>query len=138
HAARPIFDHFKRVNDTYGHPAGDYVLATFASSIFETVRKEDVFARFGGEEFALISRGLDAATAQQFAERIRGTVESFDYRYQGRPIPVTISIGVAALPAPGVTDAAGLVALADKALYAAKNGGRNRVVVYDASLAASK
>ncbi len=123
-------DHFKRINDTYGHLAGDYVLSTFASSIINTVRKEDVFARYGGEEFALISRGLDEEVAQHFGERVRRSVERYPFRFQGRDIPVTVSVGIAALPTAPVTDHLGLVAVADKALYDAKNGGRNRVCVY--------
>ncbi len=126
-------DHFKRINDTYGHLAGDYVLSTFASSIINTVRKEDVFARYGGEEFALISRGLDEEVAQHFGERVRRSVERYPFRFQGREIPVTVSVGIAALPMAPITDYLGLVAVADKALYAAKNGGRNRVCVYGES-----
>jgi diguanylate cyclase (GGDEF)-like protein len=127
-------DFFKRVNDTYGHLAGDYVLTTFASSVISTIRREDVFARYGGEEFALISRGLEEEAAQQFGERVRKTIERYPFRFQGREMKVTVSIGVASLPYAPVTNHIELVAAADKALYAAKDGGRNRVVVYDESL----
>jgi diguanylate cyclase (GGDEF)-like protein len=127
-------DFFKRINDTYGHLAGDYVLTTFASSVISTIRREDVFARYGGEEFALISRGLEEEAAQQFGERVRKSIERYPFRFQGREMKVTVSIGVASLPYAPVTNHIELVAAADKALYAAKDGGRNRVVVYDESL----
>jgi two-component system, cell cycle response regulator len=123
-------DHFKEVNDTYGHLAGDYILSTFASSILTTVRKEDVFARYGGEEFALISRGLDEEVARHFGERVRRSVERYPFRFQGHEIAVTVSVGIAGLPTAPVTDHLGLVAAADKALYEAKHRGRNRVCVF--------
>lgn len=122
-------DHFKRINDTYGHLAGDYVLATFASTVLSTIRKEDVFARYGGEEFALISRGIDGPGAAHFAERVRSGVERFAFTYQGRRMPVTVSIGIAAMPSPGLELPEHLIDTADRALYAAKSGGRNRVVL---------
>lgn len=123
-------DHFKRINDTFGHLAGDYVLSTFAGSIMASVRKEDLFARYGGEEFVLISRGLDEEAVRLFGERVRRSVELYPFRYEDRDIPVTVSIGIAALPSAPAQDGRGLVAMADKALYAAKNGGRNRLCVY--------
>jgi diguanylate cyclase (GGDEF)-like protein len=127
-------DLFKRINDTHGHLAGDYVLTTFASSVISTIRREDVFARYGGEEFALISRGLEEEAAKHFGERVRRAIERYPFRFQGREMHVTVSVGVASLPYAPVTDHIQLVAAADKALYAAKDGGRNRVVVYDESL----
>jgi diguanylate cyclase (GGDEF)-like protein len=127
-------DLFKRINDTYGHLAGDYVLTTFASSVVGTIRREDVFARYGGEEFALISRGLEEEAAMHFGERIRKAIERYPFRFQGQDVQVTVSVGVASLPYAPVTDHIQLVAAADKALYAAKERGRNRVVVYDESL----
>jgi two-component system, cell cycle response regulator len=122
-------DHFKRINDTYGHLAGDYVLATFSSTVLSTIRKEDVFARYGGEEFALISRGIDGPGAAQFAERVRSGVERFAFQYQGKRMPVTVSIGIAAMPTPGIELPEHLVDTADRALYAAKSSGRNRVIL---------
>jgi diguanylate cyclase (GGDEF)-like protein len=127
-------DLFKRINDTYGHLAGDYVLTTFSSSVISTIRKEDVFARYGGEEFALISRGLEEEAAEQFGERVRKAIERYPFRFQGRELSVTVSVGIASLPYAPVTNHTQLVAAADKALYAAKSGGRNRVVVFDESL----
>jgi len=122
-------DHFKQVNDEHGHLAGDHVLTTIASALHGAIRAEDVFARYGGEEFALLSRGTTAAAALSFAERIRRSIESYAFRYEGVRIPVTVSVGVASMPAAGIDDAASLVQAADGALYDAKEGGRNRVVV---------
>ncbi|MAQ15377.1 MAG: GGDEF domain-containing protein [Sandaracinus sp.] len=122
-------DHFKKINDTYGHLAGDYVLRAMAEGINATVRKEDVFARYGGEEFAVLSRGIDQPSAQQFAERLRQWVELYPFIWESQRIPVTCSIGVAAFPELDLETPIELVKAADDALYAAKNGGRNRVVV---------
>src|SRR6185503_20740080 len=89
--------------------------------------EDDVFARYGGEEFAVIARGMDTAAAQQLSERLRATVETHPFVFEGTPIPVTISVGVSYAPGLGVVNAVDLVARADEALYAAKRGGRNRV-----------
>ena len=123
-------DHFKRVNDTHGHLAGDYVLARDLGAADRRVRTEDVFARYGGEEFAVICRGSDANQAQVVAERLRKAVEGHRFVYEGTHIPVTISVGIAVLPNPAVKDADDIVGFADQALYEAKRGGRNRVTVY--------
>lgn len=121
-------DHFKRINDTYGHPAGDYVLATLAQIVQGTLRTEDLFARFGGEEFAVLCRGATADEALVLAERLRTTIVSFTFKHCGRPFPVTVSFGVASW-SDGPDSARELIADADAALYKAKAGGRNRVVV---------
>lgn len=121
-------DHFKRVNDTYGHPAGDYVLATLAQIVQGTLRAEDLFVRFGGEEFAVLCRGATADNALTLAERLRTKIGAFAFDHHGRRIPVTVSIGVAAwFDQPD--SATRLIADADEALYKAKETGRNRVVV---------
>ncbi|MEM1414528.1 MAG: GGDEF domain-containing protein [Myxococcota bacterium] len=122
-------DHFKKVNDTHGHPAGDYVLKTLSKGILDSVRKEDVFARYGGEEFALLSRGIDLPGAIRFGERLRAWVEGFPFEFEGQRIPVTVSLGIVARPEAGVTDPPAFLQLADDALYAAKRGGRNQVGV---------
>ena len=122
-------DHFKKINDEHGHLAGDYVLSKFGKTVGNTIRKEDLFARYGGEEFAIISRGGNTAESQLFAERIRKIVESCTFAYDGADIKVTVSIGIATCPKVGIQSATDLIAKADKALYAAKNGGRNRVEV---------
>lgn len=121
-------DYFKKINDTHGHPAGDYVLTTLASGLSRSVRTEDVFARYGGEEFVFLCRGIDLAGGTRFAERMRNAVISHRFVHEGKAIPVTISIGVAAVPDPRVKQPAQLVALADEALYQAKAQGRNRSV----------
>src|SRR3954452_13160253 len=115
-------DHFKKVNDTHGHQAGDYVLSEIASLLTGALRAEDVFARYGGEEFAVICRGSDVTQAQVGGERLRKAVEGDRFVYDGPPIAVTISFGVAVMPNAAVEDANDLVALADKALYKSKNG----------------
>src|SRR5882724_6527104 len=123
-------DHFKKVNDTHGHQAGDYVLSEIATLLTGALRAEDVFARYGGEEFAVICRGSDQAQAQVVGERLRKAVESHRFVYEGTHIPLTISVGVAGLPDPAVKDASELVSLADQALYKSKHGGRNQVTVH--------
>jgi two-component system cell cycle response regulator len=123
-------DHFKKVNDTYGHQAGDFVLSELSALLTAALRAEDVFARYGGEEFAVICRGSDLAQAQVVGERMRRAVEQNRFVYEGTHIPITISLGVAGLPNPTVKDASDLIGLADKALYQSKHGGRNRVTVH--------
>jgi two-component system, cell cycle response regulator len=123
-------DHFKKVNDTHGHQAGDHVLSEISSLLSSTLRAEDVFARYGGEEFGVICRGSDVAQAQVVGERLRKAVESHRFDYNGTHIPVTISVGVAVLPNPAVKDANDIVLYADQALYKSKNAGRNRVTVH--------
>jgi diguanylate cyclase (GGDEF)-like protein len=122
-------DHFKRVNDTYGHLAGDAVLARLARVSSGIVRAEDVLARYGGEEFAIICRGVTLADAGVLAERLRATVESTLFEVDGAALPVTISIGVAAMPESVAQTGSELVLAADAALYQAKRAGRNRVVL---------
>src|SRR5579872_356839 len=91
-------DHFKRVNDTYGHQAGDHVLSELSNLMAGSLRVEDVFARCGGEEFGVICRGADAAQGQSVGERMRKAVEAAAFSFDGRRIPVTISLGLATLP----------------------------------------
>jgi diguanylate cyclase (GGDEF)-like protein len=121
-------DHFKKVNDSLGHLGGDQVLRTVAALVKKTLRAEDVFARYGGEEFAIIARGIDVEQAWLFAERVRGIIEHARIEFNGTPIPVTVSIGVASLACTTDPSADGLIAKADERLYAAKRGGRNRSV----------
>ena len=123
-------DHFKKVNDTHGHQAGDLVLSEISTLLTGALRAEDVFARYGGEEFAVICRGTDLTQATIVGERMRKAVEKHRFTFEGTPIPVTISVGIAGLPDPAVKDATDLVARADKALYQSKHGGRNRVTIH--------
>src|SRR4051794_15883994 len=125
-------DHFKKVNDTHGHQAGDHVLAEISNLLTGALRAEDVFARYGGEEFAVICRGSDLAQGLIVGDRLRKMVETHKFLYEGTHIPVTISVGVAGLPDANVKDAAELVSASDQALYASKRGGRNRVTVHKA------
>ncbi len=130
-------DHFKRINDTYGHLAGDYVLKHLATVIKQRIRREDLFARFGGEEFSILLPEIGNANAMIFAEKIRALIERTEFKFEDSEIPVRISIGVASL-AKGKfgdeeeegrqIDITGFMKHADERLYAAKNGGRNRVI----------
>ena len=131
-------DHFKKINDTHGHLAGDSALVTLSSLIAQTIRKEDVFARYGGEEFAVICRGVDLAGAHLFGERIRARVEQQQFAYAGKSLSMTVSVGVAAVTDVGMRGMLELVGLADDALYVAKRGGRNRVVAAGQLAAATR
>jgi diguanylate cyclase (GGDEF)-like protein len=122
-------DHFKRVNDTYGHLAGDYVLQRLAKVASSTVRTEDVFARYGGEEFGVICRGVPLPSAGVLGERLRSTVEQTVFEHEGARLPITISVGVAGHPEVQIENGVQLIAAADAALYEAKRGGRNRVLL---------
>ncbi|HEY8943049.1 MAG TPA: GGDEF domain-containing protein, partial [Polyangiaceae bacterium] len=121
-------DHFKKVNDTYGHPAGDEVLIRIAQAVRPVVRNEDVFARYGGEEFAVILRGVDLRGASSLAERLRATVEALTISTDRGPVRVTVSVGCASVGADFEMKPETMLATADARLYAAKRGGRNRVV----------
>jgi two-component system, cell cycle response regulator len=124
-------DHFKAVNDTHGHLAGDAVLANVSQIIARAVRNEDVVARFGGEELAIILRQIPVEAAFHLAERLRRLVETAGTIVGDGPekktVKVTVSIGVAAFPLDGIDSVTKLIEHADQALYRAKNGGRNRV-----------
>jgi diguanylate cyclase (GGDEF)-like protein len=119
-------DHFKKLNDTFGHPAGDAVLRHTAHVVEQHLRRADEASRFGGEEFALILPGTDEAGALRLAERVRGGVEKAQLVFEGARLSVTVSLGVAVWPSDGQHEET-LLAAADRALYAAKQAGRNRV-----------
>jgi diguanylate cyclase (GGDEF)-like protein len=121
-------DYFKRVNDNYGHLAGDAVLRSVAATVGARLRAEDVFARYGGEEFAVVLRGIDATGAQRVAERLRSSIADTVVNYKGLSLQITISAGSAALSECSRPTGIELVGLADRRLYVAKDGGRNRVV----------
>ncbi len=129
-------DHFKHVNDTWGHRAGDAILREVASRLRTTLRVEDFVGRYGGEEFAIVLTDADIVSASETAERLRSTIAEYPCIWQAEDsatnitIPVTASIGVAAYLLHGVTREA-LVERADHAMYRAKQGGRNRVYVAD-------
>ncbi len=126
-------DWFKKVNDKYGHQAGDYVLAEVAGTIKRQLRSNDVLARYGGEEFVALLSNIDEVKADEISERIRLAIDQLELDYNGQSIPVTISIGSASYqpdPAFSCTTsdiAEALIKKADSALYLAKEKGRNRV-----------
>ena len=121
-------DFFKKVNDTYGHAAGDYVLKTLAHLLKPVIRAEDLFARYGGEEFVFLLPHTDVKKAILLADRARMIVERHNFEYDGKRIPITISLGVAEAISDSKLDPDKLFKLADKRLYTAKRSGRNRVV----------
>jgi diguanylate cyclase (GGDEF)-like protein len=122
-------DHFKKVNDTYGHPVGDLVLKGVSKVIRETLRDIDIPARYGGEEFAVVLPGTDSAGAKQIAERLRKAIMDKTFSAGSRSLGVTISLGIATSPSDAKAKEA-LLEKADQALYEAKHGGRNRSVVW--------
>jgi two-component system cell cycle response regulator len=121
-------DDFKRVNDSHGHLAGDDVLREIAALVQRLVRAEDVFARYGGEEFVVLARGIAHANVERFAERLRAAIERLEVPVEGGLLHITASVGVASLHELGDGDSHALLRLADKRLFRAKEGGRNRVV----------
>ena len=123
-------DHFKKVNDTYGHPAGDAVLKRIAELISRTVREIDFPARYGGEEFALIILKSNSKEAKKIAERLRKKVEQTTVKTDTADISVTLSLGIASYPEDAKTREE-LIDRADQALYRAKQSGRNRTVLYE-------
>jgi diguanylate cyclase (GGDEF)-like protein len=120
-------DHFKKINDNHGHQAGDYVLARIAQRINETIRTEDVFSRYGGEEFAIMLRESSEEQGYICAERCRRAIDGADFVFGNTPMRVTISLGIASLLDSDYTNPEDLIAAADRYLYRAKKAGRNRV-----------
>jgi len=121
-------DHFKRVNDTYGHPAGDAVLKRACEACSRALRTEDVFARFGGEEFAVVLRGIDIKGASRLGDRLRQSLSSEVVEHEGHRIQVTLSAGAASIACCKNPSSEELISIADRRLYLAKQQGRNRVV----------
>ncbi len=119
-------DHFKRINDTYGHEAGDAVLRAVAACIGRSIRESDLAARYGGEEFVVLLQETGLAGARETAERLRRQAEASPVEWHGRRIEFRVSLGVSAAPE-CVRDPRSLVDSADRALYASKEAGRNRV-----------
>lgn len=119
-------DLFKNVNDSYGHLCGDFVLKQLATLTVELLRPEQVFARVGGEEFAILCPETNLDGAVQLAEKLRQRIEAYEFHYAGFRVPVTCSFGVAELQS-RMTGPEALYEEADRALYAAKHSGRNRV-----------
>jgi diguanylate cyclase (GGDEF)-like protein len=124
-------DHFKKVNDTFGHHAGDEVLVKVAGLLVLMMRGVDTVARFGGEEFAVLLPETNRLGAAVLGERIRAAIEREQINVDGQIIPVTVSIGITTLAAGDVESIDQLLNIADQRLYLAKNGGRNRICVSD-------
>ena len=132
-------DLFRNFNTRYGHPTGDWVLQNIARLMQSHVRRGDMIARYGGEEFVILLPMTDTPTAAALAERLRGQIEATVWEHPSYgPLRITVTFGVAALPALGIGSADKLLACADKALYWAKAAGRNRVAVYEPEMALLK
>lgn len=120
-------DHFKKVNDNYGHPGGDFVLRELSRMLqAKVLRSNDFFARYGGEEFVVLLNGIKLFDAMEIAERLRASVEAHAFVFEGRNIPVTVSVGVAE-KLPSDTNWSSVYERADRALYHSKQNGRNKV-----------
>ena len=123
-------DRFKKINDTYGHLAGDLVLSEIGTILMQGTRLSDLVCRYGGEEFALILPGTDIQKAESVCERLRKSVSQHRFKYKSSQFKITISAGIAIYTRDRQQTAADLLEKADLALYQAKNSGRDRVVVY--------
>ncbi len=124
-------DHFKHVNDTYGHVAGDSLLATVVKTIFDQIRQDDTLSRYGGEEFALILPGTSLSAGRNLIARLKDSIAAISYKFDSNStIHITASIGVASYyeNATWFNDAKDLIKAADSALYAAKHAGRNQII----------
>jgi len=121
-------DKFKAINDMLGHLAGDFTLRELSSCLKAAIRKEELFARYGGEEFAIVLPEATRDAAVIVAERVRVQVEKHDFKYEDKPYPVTVSLGVATTAGDEAGSPADLIRQADEKLYQAKGEGRNRVV----------
>lgn len=123
-------DHFKKLNDNFGHDAGDYVLKEMAALIRKNgIREGDVFARYGGEEFVILLPRTNITQAYEIAERLRRAIEQHTFDYHGKKLPVRASVGVADYR-PGVNTGVDLFRRADQAVYQSKEAGRNKVTLY--------
>ena len=120
-------DHFKRVNDTWGHQCGDMVLKEIARILNEEKRESDLLARYGGEEFLLLLAGISPEDAQKSAERLRMAIERHRFSWKDTVIPVTISLGLCTRQGENIPKIEEMIAESDRLLYTAKEGGRNRV-----------
>lgn len=126
-------DHFKKFNDTYGHQIGDFVLKGVANILRDAVRDIDVPARYGGEEFVVILPETDLQGAFTLAERLRKSVETYEFTHGGRCMHVTVSIGVSNYPSSEIKEKEQLIEYADQALYEAKHSGRNLTMLHSGS-----
>ncbi|MBF0099949.1 MAG: diguanylate cyclase [Desulfobacterales bacterium] len=120
-------DYFKKINDTYGHQAGDFILKSFSTSVMSRIRAVDIFARYGGEEFCCMLPETELVSALSVAEDIRKRIEHTTFEFKNTPLNITISQGVSEMK-PDTSCAESLLKKADDALYEAKRSGRNRVL----------
>ncbi len=123
-------DHFKEVNDRYGHPCGDFVLKNLAGLLKGCIRSSDIAARCGGDELAIILPETNRSKASEVAEKLRRQLEKSPFEWDSKSFNITCSIGVAALPDLGIDNWHSLLESADKSLYRAKEEGRNNVIVF--------
>jgi diguanylate cyclase (GGDEF)-like protein len=126
-------DHFKSINDQYGHPAGDAVLRLFADVVNSVARRSDLVGRLGGEEFGIILPSTRLAEALEFSERLQGEIGKAVLKYRGFFIQYTVSIGLVSSSPDATDNIDDLLAQADQALYQAKRNGRNQMAVFDAA-----
>ena len=120
-------DHFKKVNDTYGHTVGDKVLQNIASALRQALRPQDAIGRYGGEEFLIILDDCEPRQAAELAKRILNRVRNLSFTDVAPDLKVTLSIGIAGSSARGLESETDLMDLADQALYRAKNNGRDQI-----------
>ncbi|MBW2062403.1 MAG: diguanylate cyclase [Deltaproteobacteria bacterium] len=126
-------DHFKRVNDNYGHPCGDLILQDIARLLQNQVRSTDLVARYGGEEITVLLPELGISSTLEVAEKLRQEIEKYPFKCEGKSLTVTVSIGAAAYREKNMQSWKQLLNAADQALYLAKASGRNKVIVYSDS-----
>jgi diguanylate cyclase (GGDEF)-like protein len=130
-------DHFKRINDTYGHEAGDQVLKAIADAFANEIRRGDFACRYGGEEFVIVMPNIDCEIAYERAEKLREALNSLSVPYEIYKLTTTVSMGIACYPTNGETRKA-ILRAADKAMYAAKDAGRDHILSYDQIRAAEE
>lgn len=125
-------DHFKAINDRFGHPAGDVALKCFADVLLREKRRQDVVGRYGGEEFLVLLPGADIVAATNFTQRVREMLATTEIVHANRPFRITTSGGVCSAKGCGISSLSAMIARADLALYQAKNNGRNQIAVHSA------
>jgi diguanylate cyclase (GGDEF)-like protein len=130
-------DRFKKINDTYGHVAGDRVLVSITHQISANFRQSDVACRYGGDEFLVLLMGMDEEGAHRVSERLREIIAASPVSFGNARIPVTISGGIATATGDDAVSLESLIERADRALYAAKQAGRDRIMLDPASAVAS-
>jgi diguanylate cyclase (GGDEF)-like protein len=127
-------DHFKQINDRYGHPAGDAVLKLFADVINSVARRSDIVGRLGGEEFGMVLPSTTSSEALEFSERLHQAINKAVLKFNGSAIRYTVSIGLAEYDNDPEVSIDDLLARADKALYRAKQSGRNQTAIFNSQL----